>query len=165
MYSDKEAQQHPSTIERESESETEREDLDVQLDARKVQERQINKIKHDRSMKGREGWRGEECICTGKPVCEPRRGLEGEWKSERDADDGRGGPRVARYQSEGGKRRGKRERERENTTCYRNGNGSLFSRRAFRGGSVRNGPSTMPTHHGYTTMTIAAECGGRPWSP
>lgn len=72
MYSDKEAQQHRSTIERERESESkterEREDLDVQLDARKVQERQINKIKHDRSMKGREGWRGEECICTGKPV-------------------------------------------------------------------------------------------------
>lgn len=66
----------------------------------------------------------------------------------------------------GPKRKGGDSREKERETPRAMGTGMALSSLAGPlGGSVRNGPSTMPTHHGHTIMTIATECSGRPWSP
>lgn len=76
------------------------------------------------------------------------------------------GPGVVRDQSgRGGTAEEERRKVREKVPRAMGTGMALSSLDGPLGGSVRNGPSTMPTHHGYTTMTIAAKCSGRPWSP
>jgi len=140
----------------------------------------------DREMK-RDGTLNERkregtCICMGKAGAS-RRGLEGERESDRDAATVEEGDQGSRgIKTEGGKRteracerarerewererRIKREKEREKAPRAMGTGMALASLGGPLDGSVRNGPSAMPTHHGHTTMTVSAECGGRSWSP
>lgn len=90
-----------------------------------------------------------------------RRGLKGEQESEKDADDGRGGIGVARYQSEGGKRWGKRERERKHHVLWEREWLSLLSpglsRRFSSKRAINDAYTPWPHHHDHR--------GGVWWSP
>jgi len=133
------------------------------------------------------------CICMGKAGAS-RRGLEGERESDRDAampsrrgatrgregSKRKGGNRRASERArerererergvEGeGEREGEADKEREGEREAPRAMGTGMALASLGGpldGSVRNGPSTMPTHHGHTIMTVSVERGGRSWSP
>jgi len=112
---------------------------------------------------------------TGTPRCRRGGGRPGVARdqSERGETDVRASERERERERERGvegegEREGEADKEREGEREAPRAMGTGMALASLGGpldGSVRNGPSTMPTHHGHTIMTVSVERGGRSWSP